>query len=100
MVARMPLTILCQTRDGSRGNGVQNVRATHLTFVFSSFITRSSAHGMDSSRLATTAPTKVTAHKTLNGAGATPLLGGPSAQSVVGSLPPVTQEARPCFGRV
>ena len=50
---------------------MQNVRTTHFNFFFTTFFTRSSAHGIDGSRLAATASTKVTARKTLNRAGAT-----------------------------
>jgi hypothetical protein len=79
---------------------VQKVRTTHFNPFFTNFFTRSSAHGMDSSRLATTAPTKVTVEKTPNRAGATPLFGGQSAQKFVGSLPPAPSGSGPCFVRV
>ena len=42
--------------------------------------------------------TKVTVEKTPKRAGATPLLGGPSAQNVVGSLPPVPSRSGACCG--
>jgi len=83
-----------------KGSDVQNVRTTHFNFFFTTFFTRSSAHRIVSSRLATTARTKVTVKKTPTRAGATPLLGGQSAQNVVGSLPPAPSSSGPCFGRV
>jgi hypothetical protein len=79
---------------------VQNVRTTHFNFFFTTFFIRSSAHRIVSSRLATTARTKVTVEKTPNRAGATPLFGGQSAQKFVGSLPPFTQDRlQQAYGR-
>ena len=54
------------------------------------------------SRMSDITNAKVTLKKRVNRAGATPLLGGPSAQKFVGSLPPVTSSSGavywPCAG--
>jgi len=78
MVARMPLTILCHTRDGGRGNRVRKVRPTHFNFFFTTFSTRSSVHGTDISRLQPTIQRESQWKKHQTGR-ETPLLGGQSA---------------------
>ena len=73
---------------------MKTVRITHFSFFFSTFFTRSSAHGIDSQRFATTTPAKVTAQNTTNRAGATPLLFAVSRPKYRGIAPARHAERR------
>ncbi len=81
---------------------VKTARITHFSFFFSTFFTRSSAHGIDSQRFATTAPAKVTVQNAANRAGATPLFCGRAAQKFRGVAPALvgTSRQRILRGRV
>jgi hypothetical protein len=78
---------------------VKTVRITLFSFFFSIFFTRSSADGIDSRRLTTTAPVKVTAENAPNRAGATPLFCGRAAQKFRGVAPALVPFAPACIAR-
>ena len=61
---------------------MKTVTITDCTFTFTTFFTRSSAHGIRSQRFGTTASAKVTAQNNANRAGATALFCERSAQKV------------------
>ena len=73
---------------------VKTVRITLFSFFFSTFFTRSSAHGIDSQGFAASVSAKVTAEKTPEWAGATPLFRLSAAQKVRGVTPAHATEAR------
>jgi hypothetical protein len=76
-----------ETREGNKLSQVKKARITHFNFSFCTFFSPSWAYGIDSQRLATTVPAKVTAQNGANWAGATPLFCGRSAQKFRGVAP-------------
>jgi hypothetical protein len=89
-------------RKGSRVskkavNGVAKVKTARITlfsFLFSTFFTRSLAYGNDSQRFAASVSAKVTAEKTPDWAGATPLFRLSAAQKVRGVTPALARKEK------
>jgi len=73
--------------------GVKTAKTTRFSFVFCKFFSPCPEQILLSVGDKEAMQTKVTAGKTLKRAGATPLFRLSAAQSSLGSLPPVTQEA-------
>jgi hypothetical protein len=78
-------------------NGVVELKTARITlfsFLFSTLFTRTSPHGIDSQGFAASVSAKVTAEKTPDWVGATPLFRLSAAQKVHGVAPALTWRCR------